>query len=64
MTLKGVILEFDERTWWGRASYDLEVIDFHGTCVIGYTKDFPIKSGQKCNIIFNDSHRLLSIEVL
>lgn len=60
--LKGVVVDFDERTWWGRVSYDLTTLEFHGTCYRGCSADRLPVAGQKVTIILNRDGKLLSVE--
>lgn len=60
--LKGEILEFNERTWWGIVSYDLTTLEFHGTCYRGCSSSNLPKVGQKVTIILNRAGYLLSVE--
>lgn len=60
--LEGQVVDFDERTWWGRVCYDSTTIDFHATCYRGASKHHLPKPGQKVTIILNGLGNLLSVE--
>jgi photosystem II stability/assembly factor-like uncharacterized protein len=58
MTLKGHVLSFDERTYWGEVGYDLEVLKFHSTSFQG--NRHPIV-GEPVEIVLSDTYNVLSV---
>ena len=61
--MTGKVAAYDRRTWWGKATYGREkIVEFHGTCVRGMTTSFAPRVGDDCVLIFNDDHKLLSVE--
>lgn len=62
MKIKAKIVEFDMRTWWGKAVHGLNVYEFHGTTVTGFRDGFELV-GKECDLLFNDNGRLYDVRV-
>lgn len=63
MTVRGKIVAFDRRTWWGEAVYDLTVVSFHGTTVNGFRAGFELV-GRECDLLFNDNGDLYDVRIV
>jgi hypothetical protein len=63
----GSITGFNAGTWWGTVRMGDRVIDFHGTCVQGATREYMSSElkGRRARVVFSDETqtRLLSVEI-
>lgn len=64
MKVRGKIVAFDPRTWWGEAVYDLTTVEFHGSCVNGMrTGDAVRLVGRDADLLFNDNGDLYDVRL-
>jgi hypothetical protein len=56
MKLKGHVLSFNKRTYWGEVGYDLEVLKFHSTSFQG--SRLPVV-GELVDIVFTHDYKFV-----
>lgn len=64
MIVRGKIVSFNKRTWWGKAVYDLTVVDFHGTSVNGFRTGTELDPGTPCDLVFNSDGNLFDVRIV